>query len=81
MSNSYKLDENTHLHVNSDLSGCVIFRAELPLVQIDKETLLEIVSDYVRMQKIRELELLLKLPGVVYDLVIEKVNLVTSSRD
>ncbi len=58
MSNVYKLDaeKNIHLRINSDLSGCQIYRDEECIATISGYLLLEIVADYVRMQKISELE-------------------------
>jgi len=56
VSYQYQLNKNTYFHVNSDLSGCQIFRDGISIVEIEKETLLQIVSDYVMSQKISKLE-------------------------
>lgn len=56
MSITYRLPNDTHISVNSDLSGCNIYRDNKEIVRIPRYTLLAIVADYVRMQKISILE-------------------------
>ncbi len=58
MSYGYTIDEDTTISINSDLSMIWIYRKghEGPLVKIDKELFLQVAADYVRMNKIAQLE-------------------------